>query len=999
MEALPWGWRPRLGALWHDGLERERILPYGSTLTRRALLLAGGCCSSLVILPSAAFAQPDRANTNTQTQQQPATPGEPNAPQAKQAKQPDQGAIVVTGIRRSLQDSIQIKRNSASVVEAVSAEEIGKLPDVSIAESIARLPGIAAQRVAGRAEIISIRGFSPDFTTVLLNGRQQASSGFNRAVEFDQYPSELMGSVVVYKTPDASISGMGLAGTVDLRTIRPLEYGKRAIALNLRGQLDQGGGRNQDFSKYGWRGSASYIDQNESGTLGWMLSYAHLDAPTHTDETKNWFYADGGFFQPELSGVQVLQGEEIRATNSRDIRDGVTGTVEWKPSDVVHSVLDLYYSRFKQDTITRGVEFVTSPWGGDPTTYSNVQTKNIDGVPFDVADHVDNVVPVLRWDENNRVDHLFSAGLNNDFRLAEHTHLFADLAYSSNKRDETDTELFGGFGCCGTSDQGAIQNRIEDSFDRVVPLNDFLQSRNFSLNYADASRVSLGDRAGWGGYGSDGHIKAPHIKETLASGDLTLRQDLQGTGIGNFISSVEAGVDYTHRHKDKTVTELDLFLKNDREQVLVDPRFLTGPTSLSYASNINVLGVDVDSLVNNGNYYDIVQLQDSNHFDKSWDIKEDILTWKAKANIDSGNLHGNVGIQIVQQKQNSSGLRINTAVTPIQLLNVEEGANYTDVLPSLNLYYDLDRHNRIRFAAAKVMARPRMDDMRANLIPGFNGSVCQGREPPLQPCGPGVTVNPWSASGGNPKLQPWRAKLVDVGYEWYGGKASYFAVHGFYYWLDNYIYTQVLPVDFTGLTPPPDQLTQLQTDCPACVVSPIGSLDAPANGKGGWLGGVEVSGAFEFGRLSRVLDGFGVTGSMSYSDYKLNKQATDQLANNVIPGFSKWVYDLTGYYEKNGFQARASWRHRSKYEGEVIALFQNLQPTLTQPDQQVDAQIGYTFQPGSRLNGLGVLLQVSNVLNSPYRTYLPTGPTGTIPALERVEKYGRSWLVGASYHF
>src|SRR3954454_15453478 len=208
------------------------------------------------MLPSAAFAQttphqPDPARPARQ--QQPRTPGEPNA--TKKAPPADQGAIVVTGIRRSLQDSIQIKRNSASVVEAVSAEEIGKLPDVSIAESIARLPGVAAQRVGGRAEIVSIRGFSPDFTTVLLNGRQQASSGFNRAVEFDQYPSELMGSVVVYKTPDASISGMGLAGTVDLRTIRPIEYGKRAIAVNLRGQYDEGGGRNKDFSKYGWRGS------------------------------------------------------------------------------------------------------------------------------------------------------------------------------------------------------------------------------------------------------------------------------------------------------------------------------------------------------------------------------------------------------------------------------------------------------------------------------------------------------------------------------------------------------------------------------------------------------------------------------------------------------------------------------------------------------------------------------------------------------------------------
>jgi iron complex outermembrane receptor protein len=968
-----------------------------------------------------AAAFPSQALAQTAADQP--APVDPNAPAPAtgpgdvNAQPPaDAGAIVITGYRRSLQNSIEIKRRERGTVEAVSAEEIGKLPDVSIAESIARLPGITAQRVGGRAEIVSIRGFSPDFTTVLLNGRQQASSGFNRAVEFDQYPSELMGSVVVYKTPDAGISGMGLAGTVDLRTIRPLEYGKRAIALNLRGQYDEGGGRNHDFSKKGWRGSASYIDQNESGTLGWMLSYSHLDAPSHTNETKNWFYTDAANYtvpdplpgdpghtrpeQPELAGVQVLSGYEVRATNSRDIRDGITGTLEWKPSDAVHSVLDLYYSRFKQDTTTRGVEGPTAgqAWTGDPTTYSNVQTRDIGGVPFEISDHVNNAVPGIRWDENTRVDHLFSAGLNNDFRLAEHTHLLADLSYSSNKRDERDIEIFGGYGCCGNTVQGAIPNRNLDSFDRVIPSDDFLQMTGFGLDYADASQVSLGDRGSWGGNGSEGHIKSPHIKETLGSGDLTLRQDFEGSGIGGFFSSVEAGLDYTHRHKHKTVDELDLFLKNGRLQSLIDPRFLTGPTSLGFSSDISVLGVKVDDLVDNGGYYDITQTVDSNHFDKAWDVKEDILTWKAKANIDSGELHGNVGIQIIQQKQKSSGLRINFGVSPIELVAVEEGAKYTDILPSLNLYYDLDRHNRIRFALAKVMARPRMDDMRANMVPSFNGGVCENRPPPLEPCGPGVLVQPWSASGGNPKLEPWRAKELDVGYEWYGGKASYFSVHGWYMWLDNYIYTKAIPRAFTGLTPPPTELFTLQTDCPLCVIDPIGSVDAPANGKGGWIGGVEVSGAFELGTLSRVLDGFGATGSISYTDYKLNKQATDQLSNNVLPGFSKWVYDLTGYYEKNGFQARASYRHRSKYEGEVVALFQNLQPTLTQPDEQVDAQIGYTFQPGSSLNGLGIVLQVSNVLDSPYRTYVPTGPNSA-PMLERVEKYGRSWLLGASYHF
>ena len=174
---------------------------------------------------------------------------------------------------------------------------------------------------------------------------------------------------------------------------------------------------------------------------------------------------------------------------------------------------------------------------------------------------------------HNRTDHLFSAGLNNDFRLAEHTHLLADLSYSSNKRDET-----------GHRNLRRLWRRPVTSTTHVRQLRSpdsrSTSSRsltNFGLDYADASQVSLGDRGGWGGYGSEGHIKSPHIKETLASGDLTFRQDFEGSGIGSFFSSVEAGLDYTHRHKDKTVTELDLFLKNNRLQVLVDPQFLNGP--------------------------------------------------------------------------------------------------------------------------------------------------------------------------------------------------------------------------------------------------------------------------------------------------------------------------------------------------------------------------------------------------------------------------------------
>ena len=119
------------------------------------------------------------------------------------AQQQAEQQVTVTGIRRGIESAISVKKNADGIVEAVSAEDIGKLPDSSIAESIARLPGISAQRAAGRAQVISVRGLSPDFATTLLNGREMVSTGDNRSVEFDQYPSELLSGVTVYKTPDA----------------------------------------------------------------------------------------------------------------------------------------------------------------------------------------------------------------------------------------------------------------------------------------------------------------------------------------------------------------------------------------------------------------------------------------------------------------------------------------------------------------------------------------------------------------------------------------------------------------------------------------------------------------------------------------------------------------------------------------------------------------------------------------------------------------------------
>ena len=283
--------------------------------------------------------------------------------------------------------------------------------------------------------------------------------------------------------------------------------------------------------------------------------------------------------------------------------------------------------------------------------------------------------------------------------------------------------------------------------------------------------------------------------------------------------------------------------------------------------------------------------------------------------------------------------------------------------------------------------------MRANVTPGFNSLVCTG-----QPCQPGQTVNPWSASGGNATLEPWRANAFDLAYEWYVNSTTYFSVAAFYKDLETYIYTQTQTFDFSGI-PLPATASQIPD---GVIISPVGSISLPANGNGGSVKGVEISGAVDFGNLWAPLEGFGALGSVSFTESDLNPGA-DPNAPVRIPGLSGMVYNATVYYERGGFQARISKRFREAFKGEVVQLFATRGSTEILDDEQIDAQIGYTFESGP-MEGLGVLFQVNNLTNSPYRTRLGIDGGGTTTAdggylPETYEEYGRQFLFGINYRF
>jgi len=175
--------------------------------------------------------------------------------------------VTVTGIRRGIENAINVKKNADGVVEAISAEDIGKLPDTTIAESLARLPGVTTQRTrSGQASTISIRGLGPDFNGYLLNGREQTSVGDSRAVDLSVYPAELIGGATVYKTGDATLMTAGLAGTIDNKLIDPLAFPRRVIAANAQKVTT---GKGLPVEGDGHRYSLTYIDQFADRKLGW----------------------------------------------------------------------------------------------------------------------------------------------------------------------------------------------------------------------------------------------------------------------------------------------------------------------------------------------------------------------------------------------------------------------------------------------------------------------------------------------------------------------------------------------------------------------------------------------------------------------------------------------------------------------------------------------------------------------------------------------------------
>jgi len=909
--------------------------------------------------------------------------GQASAQVTEQANEPVAQAdapiatVQVTGIRRGIEAAIDIKRNSDSIVESISAEDIGKLPDTTIAESLARLPGVTTQRTkAGAASNITIRGLGPDFNGYLLNGREQTSTGDSRAVDLSVYPAELIAGATIYKTSDAAIMGAGLAGTIDQQLIDPLAFGKRVLFASGN-KIKNGVGL--DVQGKGDRESLTYIDQFADRKIGLALGFVRANGTSSSYEKDNWGNAT---MQATTSSGQVLQGVTVpnfgsgMSQQTNDIDDkriGVAAILAYKPNREFSSQLDLFYS--KMDVSTRKTA-VKATLGGPITnaTVSNgiatAGTFQLGASPNGLIGYTENVA------DNDKIK---SAGWKNTLKLNDKLSMVVDLNHNSAERVERDIEYYAGI-------TGADTLSFVTSGD----------SAKFTVGnpsaYTDPKQMAIRDQTGWSGINGvpqAGYYKGPTITDKVNG----IRTDFKlALPDGMMVSDLYFGANYTKRTKDRVAAE-----------GLIVSAAGGGTARVPFPGDTNVVNNVGDSGLNILTFNPGVDLipgttlvskYNADILSKTWGVQEKVSTAYAKLKIDTAMggvpITGNAGVQAVHTDQSSDGYRAG-ASADVTLNNpaaglTTNGTTYNDFLPSLNLIGDLGSGKLLRLGVSKQIARPSMTDMRNSFTASIDTTAGDSNFGHLV------------GTAGNPYLKPFKATALDLSAEKYFGKRGYVSAAVFYKKLDTYIVPATdTNYDFTAAA------RDVGLPVPPGPNGAIGSYTTNVNGTGGNLKGYELTASVPFDLVSTWLNGFGANGSYAQTSSSvvmpdLTGLAPGSLPTNGatmgLPGLSKKNTKLTLYFEKWGFSAFVAKNYRSTYIGSVANDTVGGYPTLRyiEGSSWVSAQIGYEFQEGL-FKGLGIRVEGNN-LNSPvYRELRADGSEQTS------SKTGRTLGFKVSYKY
>ncbi|UZJ42826.1 TonB-dependent receptor [Marinimicrobium sp. C6131] len=909
--------------------------------------------------------------------------------------------VVVTGIRAALMQAQAVKMESSSVVEALSAEDIGKLPDSSIAESLARLPGLAGERSGGRTSGISVRGFKEDFTGTTLNGRELIGIGDNRGVEYDLYPSEIMTGAVVYKSADAELITQGIGGTVDLQTVRPLDADE---TFTLNYTLEQTGREsdNPEFDDQGHRYAMSIVDQFADDTLGVAFTYADTESPTNQRKYGVWGYNDDG------DGNFLPSGLDTQAISKELARETISTIVQFSPNESLDIVVDYLSIDFEDAGIIRG--FI-EPFSADPSSLSG-SGLNVSGTQIGAN-------PVLRTDPENIVGELDTYGVNATFALTDNWSATVDIAHSESEKLYERAESYSGLGRSGSLTSDDLGSReFQMSPDGVT------FTSISGMDFSDWDAIKLTGPQQWGGGmaavadtfdsnvlradgnpytfldAQDGFWNHADFAEELD----TFKFQLDGDVDWSIFSQITAGIAYSDRMKRKDnhgdFATADTYPFGDGSgpvDDVVPESYRYGLADLTWAGLGEVIAYDGFTPYRDGTYFlTPADYLEPDRLGDTFIVEEEVTTLFVKADFETDlagmEAYGNVGVQVIDTDQSSSGYigivdeTLTTCLadgsTPYDPVvdsacEVQGGASYTNVLPSLNFNLAVTHSDILRLAASKTISRSRIDFMKASGFVKFDQNIDLIEEYMVN----GIdTGSPWSKSQGNPELRPLESNNFDLSYERYFSDDGYFALTYFYKDLVNWTDNSGQTIDFSNdvtndganyyipgfhdrtVTTPGGQTINGRFYPQGSEIIPfhegeaLGDFASYEDGLEGSLDGFEFTANVPLRELSPALEGFGIAGSATILDGGFDNGAS-------ITGQSDESYSLTVFYEVGGFEFRVAGTKRGDYETYQRGGSNKIETVTRNAVSIVDAQISYDFAGSgvSALDGLRVSLQGTNL--------------------------------------
>lgn len=885
----------------------------------------------------------------------------------------EQDAIVVTGIRQTIQNSIETKRNETAIVDALSADDIGEIPALSVGEAIQTITGATTHREKGDASEIALRGLGPFLSNATFNGRDATNGSGDRSVNFNQFPSELVNEIKIYKTQQADLIEGGVAGTIEIGTLRPLDFGKPRVQGEIKGQYNPYGDRITGSGGTGWRGTVSYVDQFANDTIGISLGFQRNDT-NNPEETAafstTWTACQADIVVPDNNCNEYARDEydedhpfflvpnayTMRQIDEIDRRDSFFGAIQWQPSDALDVNLDLQYSD-REYTESR--------------TDLNLSEarRSLVNVEYDengVVRYLEGQSAIeSNGNELTRAEEYLGGGLSIEWQASDRLTLAADVSYSKTTRVEDErmfrlrtdpNDVNGDRTVFGNMRIPYIYEQPVGSFVPTITIDPRFDLNNHELFWDDPRFRRDQSRR-------DNEIVAGRLDATYEM-DGFLRALSGGVRLSEMTFSdydVRNG-DFTynlHLEEDQRINELCRVPFPQRDYLSAAP----ANTITSWAS------FDADCL-----FREYVGTEDPGALEDKRSVSNRDVTERTTAaylmaeyqsNLGSMPVRGNFGVRVVNTDVTSRGLRSDLVIinnddgtisldTTGEFETVTIKSATTRVLPSINAIFEVAPDTLLRLAAYRAMSRPAPSALGAGrTIQLEDGDSFTSVENAIR------NIN----ANGSPRLEPLMSWNADAALEWYPNDDSLLAATIYYKQFGGGFQPVVIDENFV-------------IDGQEVTVPVTQRRNSPDKSR---IYGLELTAATRFGFLPAPLDGLGAKVSYNYADSNFENEdvrlgdvydpVSETVSPGIIPsagltGYSKHVLSAQAYYDIGPLSLQAIYNYRSKYYQDFVGG--NNQLRFVAPSETVDFRVSLDL-----MRNVALKFEAKNVFDEPKATYMP----------------------------